>query len=114
MRLIGKSKLEKYKRKNRGNSKLLKSIDSLIELIESTRLVSAAYIIEQGYKWDRVHNDGVYFVNLDSHRALILFEFDETGLANLVWIGSHEEYESTFRNNKATIYSWLRSHEYIM
>lgn len=113
MRLIGKSKLEKYKRKHRGNARLLKSIDDLIALIESSTEVSSHIIFKQGFKWDCVHNDGFYFVNLESHRALMLLEFESDGIASLVWFGNHKEYEKTFWNNKSTIHSWLRSHEYI-
>ncbi len=38
---------------------------------------------------------------------MILIEFDEIGEATIVWCGSHDEYEVTFKNNKKTIERWL-------
>jgi mRNA interferase HigB len=62
---------------------------------------------------DCVHSDGFYFFNLTIHRTLILIEFDEEDEATVVWTGTHQEYETTFRNNKNTIKKWLRANEYI-
>jgi mRNA interferase HigB len=62
---------------------------------------------------DCVHSDGFYFFNLTIHRTLILIEFDEEDEATVVWTGAHQEYETTFRNNKNTIKKWLRANEYI-
>ena len=113
MRLIGKSKLEKYKRKNRGNVVLFKAIDQLVEQIEDERGLSEELLNQGIANWDRVHNDGFYFVDIGTHRVLVLIELDEEGEASIVWIGSHSEYVNVFKNNKATIARWLRIHEYI-
>jgi len=43
---------------------------------------------------------------------MILIEFDD-GEASIVWLGSHEKYEQTFRNNKVTIKNWLKSNNWI-
>ncbi|MGB3466250.1 MAG: type II toxin-antitoxin system HigB family toxin [Cyclobacteriaceae bacterium] len=59
-----------------------------------------------------VHSEGFYFFNLNVHRTMVLIEFNE-GEATVVWVGTHQEYETTFRNNKNTIRNWLRSHEWI-
>ena len=62
---------------------------------------------------DNVHSDGFYFFNLNVHRTMILIEFEGNGEATVVWAGSHQEYEKTFRNNKNTIKKWLRDNEWI-
>ncbi len=62
---------------------------------------------------DIVHSDGFYFFNLNIHRTMILIEFDEDGEATVVWAGSHQEYDKTFKNNKSTIKKWLRDNEWI-
>lgn len=62
---------------------------------------------------DRVHTDGFYFFDINIHRTLILIEFDDDGEATIIWAGTHQEYESTFKNNKPTIEKWLRNKGYI-
>ena len=62
---------------------------------------------------DCVHEDGFYFFDIHVHRTLILIEFDENGEATVVWVGTHQEYERVFKNNKNTIRRWLRANEYI-
>lgn len=44
---------------------------------------------------------------------MILLEFSEDGEATVVWIGNHQDYERTFKNNKKTIEKWLKSKDYI-
>jgi hypothetical protein len=73
MRLIAKKKLEKLKRKNKGNTKLSLAIDDLVNEIE----------------------------------------IDDESEATVVWTGTHQEYETIFKNNKNTIKKWLRANEYI-
>lgn len=43
---------------------------------------------------------------------MILIEFDDSE-ATIVWTGTHQEYEKTFKNNKNTIKKWLRSNDWI-
>ena len=62
---------------------------------------------------DCVHNDGFYFMDIHIHRTLLLVEFEETGEITIVWCGSHDEYELTFKNNKRTIHKWLKEREWI-
>ncbi|MDM1503126.1 type II toxin-antitoxin system HigB family toxin [Myroides marinus] len=112
MRLIGKVLLRKIKKKNSGNQKLCKAIDKLIldlELFNPDK--EDLYFIRQDA--DCVHSDGFYFFNISVHRTLVLVEFDNQGEATIVWAGSHQEYESVFKNNKKTIEKWLRSKNYI-
>lgn len=112
MRIIGKKTILKIKKKNIGNKKLCDEIDKLIADLE--RFNSNENSIDEiRNDADCVHNDGFYFFNINIHRTLILIELDEDGEATIVWAGMHQEYESTFKNNKATIEKWLRKNNYI-
>lgn len=111
MRLISKHKLEKLKRKNRGNISLSKDIDKLIADIERNEWKSKAELKTTRSDADCVHSDGFYFFNLDVSRTMILVEFEE-GEASVVWVGNHQEYENTFKNNKDTIKKWLKDNNW--
>jgi hypothetical protein len=112
MRLIGKKLLIKLKLKNRGNKPLSDAIDLLVQDIEG--LDSSISTIENVRKdADRVHSDGFYFFDIHIHRVFVLIDLDEDGEATVIWVGSHDEYERTFRNNKYTIKNWLRNKGYI-
>ena len=39
---------------------------------------------------------------------MILILFDDNQ-ANIIWTGTHDEYERTFKNNKKVIETWLRN-----
>lgn len=69
-------------------------------------------MVEKRPDADCVHSKGFYFFDISIHRTMILIEF-EAGVASIVWCGSHDEYELTFKNNKSTIQKWLRSREWI-
>ena len=112
MRLINKKALEKLKRKNKGNTSLAKAIDKLIEDIEENDWKNQTELSDSRSDADCVHSNGFYFFNLSIHRTMILIEFDD-GEASIVWLGSHEKYEKTFRNNKVTIKNWLKSNNWI-
>lgn len=113
MRILGKSRLLKLKKKNKGNQKLCTEIDRLIQDLESMNLMEKS-ISDVRPDADCVHNDGFWFFDINVHRTLILIEFDEEGEATIVWGGTHQEYESIFRNNKSTIEKWLRNKGYIV
>ena len=112
MRLIGKHKLEKLKRKNRGNVSLTRDINKLIVDIEMNEWKSKAALKETRSDSDCVHSDGFYFFNLNVNRTMILIEFEE-GEASVVWVGNHQKYEITFKNNKDTIKKWLKDNNWI-
>jgi mRNA-degrading endonuclease HigB of HigAB toxin-antitoxin module len=113
MELIAKSKLEKLKRKNRGNALLAKAIDSLVESIDLASIHHPMELKTIRPDADLVHSDGFYFFDLHLHRTMILIEFEMNGLATVVWCGSHDEYESIFKNNKNTIKQWLEKHGWV-
>ena len=112
MRLIGKKILLKLKKKNIGNIRLCNEIDKLIKDLEKFA-PNEKNIFNIRPDADNVHRDGYYFFDLDFHRTLILVEFDDDGEATIVWAGSHKEYVTTFKNNKATIEKWLRKNGHI-
>ncbi len=112
MRIIGKKIIVKVKVKNSGNQKLCKAIDQLVADLEQFNPFEVS-LRDLRPDADCVHNDGFYFFNIHVHRTLILIEMDEEGEATIVWAGTHQEYESTFKNNKVTIEKWLRKKGYI-
>ncbi|MGJ1367890.1 type II toxin-antitoxin system HigB family toxin [Sphingobacterium spiritivorum] len=112
MRITGIKILRKLQKKNTGNKKLWTAVDKLIEDLQ-TFDPGIQHIHDVREDADRVHSDGFYFFDIDVHRTLILIEFDDQGEATIVWAGTHKEYETIFKNNKATIEKWLRSKGYI-
>jgi mRNA interferase HigB len=112
MRLTGKKKLEKLKRKNRGNVKLGQEIEKLINDVENNNWNDISELKETRPDADCVHSDGFYFFDINIHRTLILIEFDDCE-ATVTWVGSHDEYEVNFKNNKDTTAKWLRANDYI-
>lgn len=112
MRIIGKSKLDKLKKKNKGNKPLCTEIDKLVEDLEGFDLENIK-LTDIRKDADCVHNDGFYFFNIHIHRSLVLVDFDDDGEATIIWAGSHDDYERIFKNNKPTIEKWLRKNGYI-
>ncbi len=113
MEIIGLAKLEKLKRKNRGNTLLWQAIDKLVDDLEIMDLRNREELKEVRPDADLVHSDGFYIFNIHVHRVMILIEFDLDGEASIVWCGSHDDYEGTFKNNKNTIKKWLKSQGHI-
>jgi mRNA interferase HigB len=112
MRLVNKKALVKLRLKNRGNNQLEKEITSLVDAIENNIWQDPLQLKRDRPDSDSVHSEGFYFFNLLFHRAMILLEFDKNE-ATVVWVGSHKEYEKTFRNNKNTIRKWLKANDWI-
>lgn len=112
MRVLGKNKILKVKKKNIGNKKLCNAIDELISDLEGFE-PDKQIINDIRKDADCVHNDGFYFFDINIHRTLVMIELDENGEATIVWVGTHQEYEATFKNNKNTIEKWLRNNGYI-
>lgn len=112
MRLTNKKILEKLKRKNKGNTLLVKAIDKLIEDIDDNDWKDQTELSKIRPDADNVHSDGFYFFDINIHRTMILIEFSDKE-ATVVWAGTHQEYETVFKNNRNTIKKWLRSNEWI-
>ena len=119
MELLRKSKLIRLKRKSLGNRALTKEIDALIKVIENSNWSNKQEVLQARPDADCVHSDGYYFFNMNVHRTMVLIEFaldlddeegdEENGGAEVIWVGSHDEYEKKFKNNKSTIEKWLRT-----
>lgn len=112
MRLIGKQKLEKYKRKKRGERTLTENIDRLIADIESSSCKDPIELKGVRPDADCVHSDGFYYFNIDQDRTMIMIEFDDQE-ATVVWVGNHKEYTSIFKNNKNSVRKWLKKNSWI-
>ena len=112
MELLSKHKLIKLKKKNRSNKKLISAIDKLISDIESAQWTKMTEIKETRPDADCVHSDGFYFFDINIHRTMILIIFEDDE-ATVVWTGSHDEYDKTFKGNKNTIEKWLRNQKLI-
>ncbi len=109
---IGNKIILKLKWKHIGNKKLGDAIDTLLSDLEAFDS-KVAVVTDVRKDADCVHPEGFYFFNINIHRTLILIEMDDEGEATIVWAGSHQEYERTFKNNKVTIAKWLRAKNYI-
>jgi mRNA interferase HigB len=112
MRLLNKKLLLKFKGKSRGNRRLNREIDSLIDAIEIGTWKNQLQLKRIRPDADCVHADGFYFFNISILRAMILIEFEDNE-ASMVRVGTHEEYQRVFKNNKRTIQNWLRTNEWI-
>jgi len=111
MEITGIGKLIKLKRKNKGNIPLVKAIDQLLKDLEEAEWANQSQIIELRPDADLVY-EGFYFFDIHIHRTFICVEFED-GEAIIVWCGTHDEYETTFKNNKNTIRKWLKNNEWI-
>lgn len=112
MEILGKHKLLKLKRKNRGNSKLALAIDVLINDLESANWKNKLELVSERKDADLVHADGFFFFDIQVHRTMVLLVFEENE-ASIIWAGTHAEYDLVFRGNKRTIEKWLRSQQLI-
>lgn len=108
MDLLHKNKLLKLKKKNQGNVKLQRAIDKLISDIESAEWKNKFDILKDRKDADRIFGDDFYFFNINVHRTMILIVFDEEE-AEILWVGTHSEYDKIFKGNKKTIETWLRN-----
>lgn len=107
MYILRKDKLLRLKVKNKGNAKLSKAIDLLIDDLEKASWKTKNEIILDRPDADCVHSEGFYFFDLNIHRTMVLIVFEDNE-ATIIWAGSHDEYDLTFKGNKKTIESWLR------
>lgn len=113
MRIIDKHILAKLIKKNRGNSKLVKAVQQLLSEIEESNWKTPLELTDSRPDADCVYGGEFYFFNINVHRTLILIEFEENGEATIVWAGSHDDYELTFKNNRMVIKKWLSDNNWI-
>jgi mRNA-degrading endonuclease HigB of HigAB toxin-antitoxin module len=113
LRIINKHILAKLVKKNAGNTKLLESVKRLLDDLESGSWNSPMDLIKVRPDADCVYGGSFFVFNIRIHRVLILIEFEEDGEATIVWAGGHDDYESTFKNNRSTIKKWLRNNDLI-
>jgi hypothetical protein len=109
MEIYGINLLMKLKLKNRGNSILCSEVDKLILDIDSftgNNIDDLKFIRKDA---DCVHEDGFYFFDIQHHRVLVQLSFKHIKTATITWVGNHQDYERTFKNNKQVIEKWLRS-----
>jgi mRNA interferase HigB len=108
LKILRKDRLIKLRKKNRGNIKLVKAIDNLIEDIEGADWQDKFEILKKRPDADRIHGDNFYFFDINIHRTMIMVLFNEQE-AEILWVGNHDEYDKTFRGNKKTIETWIRN-----
>jgi len=107
LRIINKHVLGKLIGKNRGNARLVKSVEQLIFDIEKSNWQRPHDLIRARADADCVYGGEFYFFDINIHRAMILIVFEDRE-ATVIWAGSHDEYDKTFKGNKTTIEKWLR------
>ena len=89
------------------------AIDDLINVIESKQWKSMEEIKADRSDADQVHPDGFYFFDIHIHRTMVMIQLGKDAEATVVWSGTHQEYENTFRNSKAVIRKWLSDKDWI-
>lgn len=107
MKLLGIDLLTKFLKKNRGKLILKKSVDKLKKDFKDNNWKDFLDLKNTRPDADKVYNDEFIFFNIGSDRTMILVDFAEEE-AEVVWIGTHDNYTSLFNNNKATIKKWLK------
>lgn len=88
------------------------TIDKLIKDINENNWKDQTELNKTRLDADNVHSDGFYFFNINIHRTMIMIEFSDRE-ATVVWAGTHQEYETTFKNNRTTIRKWLKFNAWI-
>ncbi len=75
----------------------MKTVQLLISDIEGSDWKNPLDLTEKRPDADCVFGGEFYFFNINIHRTLIMIEFEENGEATIVWAGSHDDYELTFK-----------------
>ncbi|NBC84299.1 MAG: type II toxin-antitoxin system HigB family toxin [Bacteroidetes bacterium] len=99
--------LQRLRKKNIGNVKLRKAIDKLLDDLDEMTVDNPNELITKRPDADCVYGGSHYFFNINVHRTMILIEFEPDNEATILWAGSHDEYELTFKNNRNVIKKWL-------
>lgn len=112
MELTNQKSLLKLRKKNKSFLLLTKAIDKLIKDFKDNDWENKIELKKIRIDQDQVHNDGFFFFDINVHRVLILIEFDEQE-ATVVWVGTHQQYLTIFKNNKITTKKWLKANDWI-
>lgn len=112
MDLINRKKLVKLKKKNKSNKKLLVAVDEFMKTIEGAKWKDVKEMKKERRDADHIHDNRFYFFDLYIHRVFCLMEITDNEL-DVLWVGTHDEYEKIFKNNKNTAKKWLRERQYI-
>lgn len=112
MRILNKKLLIKFVKKNLGNKILKREVDKLLKELSEHRSLDSQNLKYLRPDADKIHSDGFYFFNISKERTMILIEFEENE-GTIVWVGNHQQYTATFKNNKSTIHKWLKSRDWI-
>jgi mRNA-degrading endonuclease HigB of HigAB toxin-antitoxin module len=107
LELIRKDKLLKLKLKHRGDIRLFTAIDLFMDDILKADWKNKNDIFRDRPDANCVHSDGFYFFDLSTYRTMVILFFDDQKVY-VIWAGSHDEYDRTFKDNKQTIERWLR------
>lgn len=113
MNITNKWILQKLRKKNIGNVKLRKAIDTLLDDLETMNVATPNELISKRPDADCVYGGSHYFFNINIHRTMILIEFEPDNAATILWAGSHDEYELIFKNNRNVIKKWLIDNRWI-
>lgn len=92
---------------------MVNSVQQLLADIEENQWNTPLDLTKTRPDADCVYGGEFYFFNINIHRTMILIEFEENGEATIVWAGSHDDYELTFKNNRNVIKKWLKDNNWI-
>jgi mRNA-degrading endonuclease HigB of HigAB toxin-antitoxin module len=101
--VFGRNKITRY---TRNRYEIAKHFDSFVGRIKNATWKTGADV--RGTFPDADHiAGGAYIFNVLSSRSLAMVYFQDEEV-EIVWVGNHDDYEATFRNNKRTIIKFLR------
>jgi hypothetical protein len=89
----------------------VKAVDELLKMIMLKQWITKEQLLEDRPDADQVHSEGFFFFNIHLHRTLILVDLGNEVI--IIWAGTHQKYESVFKNNKKVVAKWLRKNEWI-
>jgi len=108
MKLLNLKIVKKHLNKNRGNYPLQISYKNLIEEFSTANCLTHLEFKKIRPDADNVYEYRCFFLDLTSHRTLVQVDYIEN-LVKFMWIGTHDNYVSTFRGNKKTIERYIHN-----
>jgi mRNA interferase HigB len=80
----------------------------LIEDVETSDWKNKFDLIMTRPDANKIYGDNFYFFDISIHKTTIMIVFHEQE-AELLWVGTHSEYDTIFKGNKKTIETWIRN-----